>query len=77
VITVLPTGAQQLTSARPGEAPYLVPRVAEGSIVLDGRMDEPAWQAIESLPVFVHVPTFGAPPSERTEFRLAYDTKYL
>ena len=40
-------------------------------------MDEPAWQAIESLPVFVHVPTFGAPPSERTEFRLAYDTKYL
>ena len=54
VITVLPAGAQQLSSARPGEAPYFVPRIDEGSIVLDGRMDEPAWQAIEPLPVSMH-----------------------
>ena len=77
VIAVLPAGAQQLSSARPGEAPYFVPRIDEGSIVLDGRMDEPDWQAIEPLPVSMHLPTFGAPPSERTEFRLAYDAKYL
>jgi len=77
LITVLPTGAQQLSSARPGEAPYVVPRIDEGSIVLDGRMDEPAWQAIEPLPTTMHLPTFGAPPSERTEFRLAYDAEYL
>ena len=76
VITVLPAGAQQLVSARSGESPYYVPRI-EGAIVLDGRMDEPAWQAIEPLPTTMHLPTFGAPPSERTEFRLAYDAKYL
>ena len=69
VITVLPAGAQQLTSARRGELPYYVPRI-EGAIVLDGRMDDPAWQAIEPLPTTMHLPTFGAPPSERTEFRL-------
>ena len=77
LITVLPAGAQQLSSARPGEAPYFVPRIDEGSIVLNGRMDEPAWQAIEPLPTTMHLPTFGAPPSERTEFRLAYDAEYL
>ena len=76
LITVLPAGAQQLFSARPGEAPYVVPRI-EGSIVLDGRMDETAWQAIEPLPASMHLPTFGAPPTERTEFRLAYDARYL
>ena len=75
--TVFPAGAQQLTSARPGESPYFVPRIDDGSIVLDGRMDEPAWQDIEPLMTTTHVPTFGAPPSERTEFRLAYDARYL
>ena len=76
LITVPPAGAQQLTSARPGEAPYVVSRIA-GSIVLDGRADEPAWAAVERLPVYVHMPTFGEPPTERTEFRIAYDAEYL
>ena len=76
VIAALPAAAQQLALARPGESPYFVPRI-EGSIVLDGSVDEPAWEAIEPLPVFVHVPTFGAEPSERTEFRIAYDAEYL
>ena len=76
LITALPAGAEQTSSARPGEAPYFVPRI-EGAIVLDGRMDEAAWQAIEPLPVTMHLPTFGAPPTERTEFRLAYDAEYL
>ena len=75
-VTVLPAGAEQLASARPGELPYFVSRIA-GPIVLDGRMDEPAWEAIEPLPATMHLPTFGAPPSERTEFRLAYDAEYL
>ena len=66
----------QLSSARPGESPYFARRI-EGSIVLDGRSDEPAWDAIEPLPAFTHVPTFGVPPSERTEFRIAYDAEYL
>ena len=74
--TALPVGAQQLTSARPGEAPYVVTRI-DGPIVLDGRMDEPGWAAIEPLPVYMHMPTFGAPPTERTEFRIAHDGEYI
>ncbi len=71
-----PLAAQQLSSVRPGEAAYVVPRI-EGEIVLDGKADEPAWQAVEPLPVYMHFPTFGDPPTERTEFRLAYDSEYL
>ena len=76
LLIVLPAGAQELSSARPGEAPYVVPRIT-GSIVLDGRADEAAWAAIEPLPVYMHMPTFGAPPTERTEFRIAYDAEYV
>ena len=76
LISAPPTAEAQLSSARPGEPPHFVPRI-EGSIVLDGRADEPAWDAIEPLPAFTHVPTFGVPPSERTEFRIAYDAEYL
>ena len=76
LLMVLPAGAQELSSARPGEAPYVVPRIT-GSIVFDGRADEAAWAAIEPLPVYMHMPTFGAPPTERTEFRMAYDAEYL
>ena len=76
LLAALPAGAQELTSARPGEAPYVVPRIT-GSIVLDGRADEPAWAAVEPLPTTMHLPTFGAQPTERTEFKIAYDSEYV
>ena len=56
--------------------PYVVPRIEE-PILVDGRIDEPAWQGIDPLPVYMHVPTFGDPVTERTEFRFAYDSEYL
>lgn len=62
--------------AAEAQDPLLIPRL-DGPIELDGRSDEPAWQAIEPLPVTMHVPTFGAVPSERTEFRVAHDDDYL
>ena len=71
-----PAGAQRVASARPDEAPYPVVRIEE-PIQLDGRLDEAAWRTIAPLPVFTHFPTFGAPPTERTEFRIAYDDEYL
>jgi hypothetical protein len=40
-------------------------------------IDEPGWQQIESLPVAMHIPTEGEKPTERTEFRLAYDDDFL
>src|SRR5690606_6726655 len=60
-----------------GEPPYEVTLLPPGSIVLDGRIDESAWAAISPLPAVTHVPSFLAPPSERTEFRIAYDSEYL
>ena len=48
-----------------------------GSIVFDGLSDEPAWQVVAPLPMTVYAPTFGAPLSERTEIRVAYDDQFL
>jgi hypothetical protein len=48
-----------------------------GPIELDGLSDEPAWQAIEPLPLTMHLPTFGKEPGQRTEIRIAYDDENL
>ncbi|MEE9166785.1 MAG: DUF5916 domain-containing protein [Candidatus Neomarinimicrobiota bacterium] len=49
----------------------------QGPITLDGFSDEPAWQSIEPFDVIMHRPTFGLPPTERTEIRVGYDDDYL
>jgi hypothetical protein len=54
-----------------------VPRV-EGKVRVDGRLDEPIWaqaRLVDDLSQFQ--PGDGAPPSERTEFRVAIDDEYL
>ena len=56
--------------------PLRLPRLT-GPVVLDGRPDEAAWAAVEPLPLAVHLPVAGAPPTERTEIRVAYDDGYL
>lgn len=53
-----------------------IPRIS-GPIQIDGLVDEAAWEAIEPLPAVMSSPSFGAPPSERTELRLGYDDNYL
>jgi hypothetical protein len=55
---------------------FVVPRLS-GAVQLDGRVDDAAWQAIEPLSVVMHYPTFAAPMTERTEFRVAYDAEYI
>jgi hypothetical protein len=66
----LPAGA----SGQP--APFHVPRLS-GPIDLDGRIDEDAWLAVPVITPVSSSPVFGAPPSERTEFRIAHDDEYL
>jgi hypothetical protein len=66
----------QAVGAEAQSTPYRVQRLS-APIQLDGRSDEPAWQAIEPLPAVSSFPDAGAAPSERTEFRLAYDDDYL
>jgi hypothetical protein len=42
--------------------------------VIDGKLDDPAWQtAVPSATFTQHFPDEGAPPSERTEVRVLYD----
>jgi hypothetical protein len=54
-----------------------MPIVRTEGITFDGRVDEPAWNSILPLPMVQYEPNAGAPPTERTEIRLAYDDKYF
>ena len=65
-------GAQVETSETVRLAPLIVP-IADGEIVMDGRIDERAWQSVDPMPVVMHVPHFGAEPTERTNFRIVHD----
>lgn len=50
----------------------------EGPVVLDGRLDEAAWQRAEAFSNFLQsYPNRGQPPRERTEVRVLYDDAAL
>ena len=48
-----------------------------GPIVLDGKVTEPAWDAIAPLPMSMFSPSFLGPLTERTELRVGYDDRHL
>lgn len=48
-----------------------------GQIKFDGRPDEQAWQEISPFEMTMHAPVFGREPSERSDIRIAFDSKYL
>ena len=53
-------------------------RVADGSIRLDGRLDEAAWQTATPLVDFAQAePNEGAPPTDRMDIRFVYDDTAL
>jgi Domain of unknown function (DUF5916)/Carbohydrate family 9 binding domain-like len=74
----LPLAAQ--TAGQAGrvdtEEPLPLQRLS-GPIEVDGVVDEPAWDEVEPLRMSMYTPTFGAPLTERTEIRIAYDDRYL
>ncbi len=49
----------------------------QGPIDLDGRVSEPAWDAITPIPWHVYGPSYGAPATQETEFRVAYDDTHI
>lgn len=49
----------------------------QGEIEVDGRLTESAWSRLDTLPMVGYRPVGGAPPSERTVFRIGYDDRYL
>lgn len=54
----------------------VLPRL-DGPIQLDGMSNEPAWKAVNPWLPVQYEPNNGAPPTERTEFLIAYDTDYI
>jgi hypothetical protein len=51
---------------------------AQGPVEIDGRLDEPTWQAADTLTrLLQREPIEGAPATERTVFRILYDDDNL
>jgi hypothetical protein len=59
-----------------GSGQLILPRL-HGPIRLDGLSNEPAWQAVQPWYPTQYEPDNGAPPTERTEFLVAYDDDYI
>ena len=76
---LLPAGlSAQLQAPRngpAGEPPVTLPRI--DAIVLDGVVDEAEWAGALQLEGIMHLPDFGAEPSERTVWYLGYDSENL
>lgn len=53
------------------------PERISSAVQVDGICDEPVWQTIAPVPLTVYLPENGAPPSEKSEIRLAYDDQFL
>jgi hypothetical protein len=71
-----PLSGQELRDGPGGEPPIEIPRL-EGTVILDGRPDEGVWGQAAAFTGVMHLPDFGAEPTQRTEFLLFHDGKYL
>ena len=52
-----------------------IPRISH--VDFDGMPDEEGWNAIQPLPMVQYEPNAGAPPTQKTEIRFAYDDNYF
>ena len=68
--------AQALRDGPGGEPPLDLPRIESG-IDLDGVVGVEEWAGAVELPGVMHLPDFGAEPTERTVFLMAHDNDYL
>lgn len=55
----------------------LVLQRLSGPLILDGRIDEPAWDRIDPVPLIQYQPVYRGEMTQRTEIRVAYDDEYL
>ncbi len=55
---------------------YALPRI-EGEVVIDGQIDEPAWERVPQLALTTYEPVYKDQATERTEIRVAYDDRYF
>ena len=75
-LTLLGSALPGLARAQAGEEPLRLPRLT-GPIELDGRLSEPAWDKVPTLPLVMYTPTFRGPLTEKSEIRVAYDDRYI
>ena len=68
VIAILETHAQS-------DSLFVIPRI--DGITFDGQVNEAVWKSITPVPMVQYEPNAGAPPTEKTEIRFAYDAKYF
>ncbi len=69
--------AQGLRSASEADrSPVQILRL-KGPVTLDGLSDEEAWEGAQQFPMVMLIPTFGIPPTEKTEVFLGFDDDYL
>ena len=66
----------QVTILDSQQNPLTLPRL-EGTITLDGWVEEEAWKAIPPLPLTMYEPIYEGEMTEYSELRLAYDDDYL
>ena len=59
-----------------GQEPAPLGRIV-GQIIVDGVVDEPAWDLLTPFEITQKVPVEGAPPSQRTEIRIGYDADFI
>ena len=69
ILLARPAAAQQA-------APLELTRLT-APIALDGMPDDPAWQQVPALPLTTYAPVFRAPPTQRSEIRVAYDDEFF
>ncbi len=74
VLSAQPLGAQDGGRDKP---PVALARIAGEEILLDGVVEEPAWDAIEPLPLVMYSPTYDGALTERSEIRVAYSESHL
>lgn len=67
---------QQLRNGPGGEPPLEIPMI-QGTITLDGRPDEAAWENAALVKGTMFLPDPGADPSQDTDFLIAHDGEYL
>ncbi len=70
------TAAASAQAAPARQEPIALARLS-GPVQLDGLSDEPAWAEVAPFQMTMYTPTFGAPITERTEIRVAYDDEHL
>lgn len=75
-LSAAPAFAQEADGPPRAQEAITISRLT-GAVVLDGYSDEPAWEAIAPFAMTMYTPTFGAPITEMTEARVAYDDEYL